>query len=220
MSKRLEFRVGQSFLALEVPPFFINFEKRNLSSIMARRQSDNSGILVYIYITRKHHVEKLLLLKEIHPDLFIPQEINVTENQISTEEIEGFITSVKDLERHWVYQGAGIWVRQFGAFTLSMILIIGEDRWTVRPAISKKRMKGYGVEIPVDTELAEEFKNELKDVKLEEVHDHEDTQHFHLTVYKLNQYIELAKKWDYYFSEKEKWKQTVQLTSTQYACVI
>ncbi|RJS75744.1 hypothetical protein CW712_03660, partial [Candidatus Bathyarchaeota archaeon] len=96
----------------------------------------------------------------------------------------------------------------------------GEDRWTVRPAISKKRMKGYGVEIPVDTELAEEFKNELKDVKLEEVHDHEDTQHFHLTVYKLNQYIELAKKWDYYFSEKEKWKQTVQLTSTQYACVI
>ena len=181
MPKRLEFRVGQSFLALEVPPFFINFEKRNFSSLMARRQSDNSGILVYIYITRKHHVENLLL-KEIHPDLFIPQEINVTENQISTEEIEGFITSVKDLEHYWVYQGAEIWVRRFGAFTLSMILIIGEDRWTVRPAISKKRMKGYGVEIPVDTELAEEFKNELKDVKLEEVHDHKDTQHFLLTV--------------------------------------
>jgi len=86
------------------------------------------------------------------------------------------------LEHYWVYQGAEIWVRRFGAFTLSMILIIGEDRWTVRPAISKKKMKGYGVEIPVDTELAEEFKNELKDVKLEEVHDHKDTQHFLLTV--------------------------------------
>jgi hypothetical protein len=213
MSERLGFRVGQSSLALEVPPFFINFEKRNFSSIMARRQSGDSGILVYIYITRKHHVKKLLVLKGIHPDLYIPQELHATRKEMSSEEIEGFIKSVKELEKSWVYQGEGIWLRRFGAFTLSMILIIGENRWTVRPAISKKGVRGYGVEIPVDTGLAEQFKKGLKDGELEEIHDHTDTQHFHLTVSELDRYIELAKKWDYYFSEKEKWKQTVSVST-------
>lgn len=215
MSKRLGFRVGQSSLALEVPPFFINFEKRNFSSIMARSQSGDSGILVYIYITRMHHVKKLLVLKGIHPDLYIPQELHATKEEMRQKEIEGFIKSVEDLEESWVYQGEGIWLRRFGAFKLSMILIIGEDRWTVRPAISKKGVRGYGVEIPVDTGLAEEFKNEMKDGELEEIHDHTETQHFHLTVPELDRYIELAKKWDYYFSEKEKWKQSVRLTNIQ-----
>jgi len=213
MSKRLEFRVGQSSLALEVPPFFINFEKRNFSSIMARRQSGDSGVLVYIYITRKHHVKKLLVLKGFHPDLYIPQELHPTRKEMSSEETEGFIESLEDLENRWVYQGEGIWLRIFGAFTLRMILIIGENRWTVRPAISKKGVRGYGVEIPVDTGLAEQFKKELKDGELGEIHDHTDTQHFHLTVAKLGRYIELAKKRDYYFSQKEKWKQTVSVST-------
>ncbi len=213
MPKKLEFRGGYSSLALEVPPFFIDFKKRNFSSIMTRKRSAEAGILVYIYITRRRHAQKLLILKGIHPDLFIPQELSTRKKEISSKEIEGFIESVKALEDSWVYNGKGIWLRRFGPFTLHMILIIGDNRWTIRPAISKEGMAGYGVEIPVDTKLTEKFKRELKDDELEEIHDHTDTQHFHLTVEKMDRYIDLAKRWDYYFSNEEKWKQTIQLTN-------
>ncbi len=212
MLKIQEFRLGRSFFALEVPPFFINFEKGNFGSIMARKRSAENGILFYIYITRSHHVKKLLILKGIHPDIFIPQKLSSGEEEISSREIEGFTASVKALEESWAYKGKGMWLRRFGLFTLYMVLIIGDKRWTVRPAISKEGMKGYGVEIPVDTELVEVLKGELRENELEEIHNHITTQHFHLTVEKLDRYIDLAKKWDYYFSTKEKWKQVIQIT--------
>ncbi len=53
-----------------------------------------------------------------------------------------------------------------------MILIIKEDRWTVRPAISKEGVGGYGFEIPVETKLKEAFMKELKEGELEEIHNH------------------------------------------------
>ena len=114
MQKKLEFRVGNSSLSLEVPPLFINFDKRNFSSIMARKRSTETGILACIYITRRHHIQKLLILKGIHPDLFMPQEQGAIKKMISSTEIEEFIESIEALEGSWVYKGKGRWLRRFG----------------------------------------------------------------------------------------------------------
>jgi len=98
-----------------------------------------------------------------------------------------------------------------GPFTIYMILVIGNGRWTVRPAISKKNVKGYGFEIPVDTGQRGAFMKELKEGELEETHDHIENQHYHLTVESIERCISLARRWDYYFSTNARWRQTVLL---------
>ncbi|MBS7634148.1 hypothetical protein KEJ34_01420 [Candidatus Bathyarchaeota archaeon] len=219
--KKIDFRLGGNYLTLEVPPFYVNFEKRAFSSIMARKSIIKEGVVIYVYITRHRQIEKLLLLKRLHPDLFLPDDLKEAASAIeklSPEEFNGFvrtlnlgdfIESLRDLERTWKYGGEGIWLKRTGPFTLYMIIIIKEGRWTVRPAISKKVIEGYGFEIPVDTQLKEAFMKELKEGELEEIHDHVETHHFHLTVESLERCAYLAKKWDYYFSNKKRWKQTV-----------
>jgi hypothetical protein len=94
-----------------------------------------------------------------------------------------------------------------------MALIIGNARWTVRPAISREGVRGYGFEIPVDTEQRDAFMKELEEGELEEIHDHIENQHFHLTVDSLDRCISLARKWDFYFSTNARWKQTVSLVT-------
>ena len=126
-------------------------------------------------------------------------------------EIDEFIKSVQSLEQKWEYGGNGTWLGTIGPFTIYMILVIGNGRWTVRPAISKKNVKGYGFEIPVDAAQREAFTKELKEGELEEMHDHIENQHFHLTVESIERCISLARRWDYYFSTNARWRQTVLL---------
>lgn len=215
MPERVDFRFGYSSLSLEVPPFFIDFEKRSFKSILVRKGApspDDQRVLFYIYVTRSRQVEKLLALKSVHPDIFIPKEIEARSSGTGASlEVARFLDSVLRLEETWPYGGNGVWCRRFGSFTLHMVLIIGEGRWTIRPAVSKEGLEGFGVEIPVDLKLVEDLKGKLREDELEEIHDHITNQHFHLKVESLQRYIELAKKWDYYFSTAETWKQTVQI---------
>jgi hypothetical protein len=80
----------------------------------------------------------------------------------------------------WI--GNRIWVETIGPFMIYMILIIGNGRWIVRPAILGEGIRGYGFEIPVDTRQSEAFRKELKEGELEEIHDHVENQQYHLTV--------------------------------------
>jgi len=222
--RKFEFRLGSTYLTLEVPPFYVNFEKRNFGSIMVRRDLPREGIVIYVYVTRRRHVENLLLLKRLHPDLNVPEELKESAaaiEELSPKELEGFVRTVKigglmkavkELEKDWEYSGNGVWLKRIDPFTLYMILIMKESRWTVRPAISKENVKGYGFEVPVDTGLREAFMGQLKEGELEEMHNHVENQHFHLTVDNLERCISLAKEWDYYFSTRTRWRQTVFLS--------
>jgi hypothetical protein len=223
--EKIEFHLGNVGQVLEVPPFYVNFEKRSFSSAMERRALPREGIAIYVYVTRQRHVEKLLVLKRLHPDISVPEEqkeLISAIDKLSPREFEGFIRflgieefiqSVKELERSWEYCGGGTWIMVVGSFTIYMILIIGNARWTVRPAISRKGVKGYGFEIPVDTMQRKVFMDELKEGELEEIHDHIENQHFHLTVDSLERCTSLARKWDYYFSTNERWRQSVSLVT-------
>ena len=225
--RKFEFRLGSVYLTLEVPPFYVNFQKRSFGSIMERRQLPKEGMIIYVYVARYRHVEHLLLLKRLHPDLDLPDELKDSwaaieglspmefEEFVKAVKIEEFVRAIKKLEEEWEYGGNGIWLKRIDPFTLYMILIIKEGRWTVRPAISKENMRGYGVEVPVDTELSNAFMGELKEGELEEIHDHVENQHFHLTVDSLERCIDLAKRWDYYFSTRTRWRQTVFLSSEE-----
>jgi len=215
--------LGSIEAVLEVPPFYVNFRKRSFSSIIARRDLPKKGIAIYVYVTRHRHVEKLLALKRIHPDLYVPEEqteiVSAIDGLSQKEfeefvgflEIDEFIKSVQSLEQKWEYGGNGTWLGTIGPFTIYMILVIGNGRWTVRPAISKKNVKGYGFEIPVDAAQREAFMKELKEGELEEMHDHIENQHYHLTVESIERCISLARRWDYYFSTNARWRQTVLL---------
>ena len=206
------FRLGTLDIALEVPPFFVNFDKRDYSSMMTRKIKEGRKSLFYIYISRHNQLSKLLLLKAIHPDIFIPVTLKINE-AINREEINTFIESVHQLEKEWTYSGSGLWIRDFFECRVYMVLIIGEDRWTVRSMVSKKGVEGFGVEIPVDVELSREFTQELRDGEKGdlEIHDHTQNRHFHFTVDRAERFIQLVKKWDYYFARREVWEQTVKI---------
>ena len=222
---RIEFRLGTNFLTLEVPPFYVNFEKMNFSSMMARKQLPKEGIAIYVYVTRHRHVEKLLLLRRLHPDIFLPEELqesgaaieelspkDLSEFQRVTKTVE-FSKDIDELEKEWEYSGSGVWTKRIGPFTLFMILVMKEARWTIRPAISKEGVRGYGFELPVDTSLSSRFAEKLSKGELDEIHDHVESQHFHLTVDSLERCRELASGWDYYFSTRTRWRQTVFLST-------
>ena len=125
----------------------MNFHRRIFSSIMDRRDLPKKGIAIYVYVTRHRHVEKLLILKRMHPDLYVPEEqkplVSAIDGLSQTEfeefvgflEIDEFARSIQSLEEKWKYGGNGTWLHIIGAFTIYMILIIGNGRWTVRPAI-------------------------------------------------------------------------------------
>lgn len=222
---KIEFRLGTINSVLEVPPFYVNFHKRTFSSILERRNLPIEGVAIYVYVTRHRHVEKLLVLKRMHPDIYVPREqkeLVSAIDQLSDNEVKEFIKvlgieefadSIMKLEKEWKYIGNGVWLKNIGSFTIYMILIIGNARWTVRPAISKRNVKGYGFEIPVETAEREVFMNEINKGELEEIHDHIDNLHFHLTVNSLERCISLARTWDYYFSNNARWKQTVLLVT-------
>jgi len=221
--ERVEFHLGSLGQVLEVPPFYVDFQTRSFKSAMKRRDLPREGIAIYVYVTRYKHIEKLLILKRMHPDLYVPEEqrelISTIDNLdqgdfegfIRFLRIEEFIQSLRELEEKWDYGGGGTWLRNIGPFTIHMLLIIGDARWTVRPAISRKDMRGYGFELPVGAEQREAFMIELREGELEEIHDHIENEHFHLTVDSLKRCISLARKWDYYFSTNARWKQTVGL---------
>jgi hypothetical protein len=220
---KIEFRLGTINSVLEVPPFYVNFHKRTFSSILERRNLPIEGVAIYVYVTRHRHVEKLLVLKRIHPDIYVPREqkeLVSAIDQLSDNEVKEFIKilgieefadSIMKLEKEWKYIGNGVWLKNIGSFTIYMILIIGNARWTVRPVISKRNVKGYGFEIPVETAQREVFMKEINKGELEEIHDHIENLHFHLTVDSLERCISLARTWDYYFSNNARWKQTVLL---------
>ena len=213
--KRIEFRLGKRHLALEVPPFFINLEKRDFSSMITRRLAENEGILFYVYITRKNQLSKLLILKAMHPGLFIPPKLTINES-FTRDEINGFIDSVRDLEKEWEYQDHGLWRRRIDDLTIYMVLVIGEDRWTVRPMVSKEGVPGYGVEIPVDPRLSERLIEELSPEEScdLEIHEHTENRHIHFTVYDIERFIDLVKRYDYYFARKEIWERSVRIENT------
>jgi len=52
-------------------------------------------------------------------------------------------------------------------FSIYMLLIVMEGRWTARPAISRDGMKGYGFEIPIDSGQTEVFTGELREGELQ-----------------------------------------------------
>lgn len=210
--ENIYFRLGEIELALEIPPFFVNFDKRDFSSMMSREVKEGRKALFYVYISRRNHLSKLLILKAMHPDIFIPNNLTINE-EINRKDIDSFITSVKRTEKDWSYRGMGTWRRDLFETQVFMILIIGTDRWTVRPLISKKDLAGFGVEIPVEPEINNAFLEELveKEKADLEIHEHVENRHFHFTVLSVERYIELVKKWDYYFSHKERWKQTVRI---------
>ena len=210
--ENVRFRLGEMELALEIPPFFVNFDKRDFSSMMSREKKEGRKALFYVYISRRNHLSKLLLLKAIHQDIFIPNSLSIKED-IEREDIDSFIRSVKKTESFWSYRGIGVWRRDFFETQVFMTLIIGKDRWTVRPFISKKDLSGFGVEIPVEPERGNIFLEELieKEKADLEVHKHVENSHYHFTVFSVKRYIDLVKKWDYYFSRKERWKQTVRI---------
>jgi len=222
---RIQFRLGSNFLTLEVPPFYVNFEKMNFGSIMVRKQLPKEGIVIYVYVTRHRHVEKLLLLRRLHPDIFLSQELQesgITIEELSPKELvefqrvtktEGFERDVSELEKEWEYSGNGVWIKSIGSFVLYMMLVMKEARWTIRPAISKEGVKGYGFELPVDTSLSNSFTEKLEEGELDEIHNHIESQHFHLTVNSLERCKVLASDWDYYFSTRTRWKQTVFLST-------
>jgi len=74
---KIDFRLGQIDTVLEIPPFFVNFDKRSFSSMMTRVKKRGRKDLLYVYITRSNHLSKLLLLKALHSDLFIPEAIKI-----------------------------------------------------------------------------------------------------------------------------------------------
>jgi len=55
-----------------------------------------------------------------------------------------------------------------------MLLIMKETRWTLRPAISKEKAKGYGFEVSVDAD----FTKHLREDELEEIHNHAENNIF------------------------------------------
>jgi hypothetical protein len=169
--------------------------------------------LFYVYISRENQLSKLLLIKALHPSLYIPHLLKLNE-EIGREEVKEFIDSVKYIENKWKYIDSGLWKKNFNGCSVYMVLIIGDDRWTVRPIVSKEGLEGYGVEIPVDAKRDEGFLEELtEDEKKDlEVHEHVQNRHFHFTVFGIERFIELVKEWDYYFANKEVWKQSVRIT--------
>jgi hypothetical protein len=210
--EKVRFRLGEIELALEIPPFFVNFDKRDFSSMMSREKKAGRKALFYVYISRRNHLSKLLLLKAIHQDIFIPNILSIKED-VEREDINSFIGSVKKTEKDWSYRGLGVWRKDFFETQVFMILIIEKDRWTIRPFISKKDLPGFGVEIPVEIESSNLFLKELiyREKIGFEVHEHKENNHYHFTVFSVKRYIDLVKKWDYYFSRKERWKQTVRI---------
>ncbi len=190
---------------MEVPPFFLEPKKGHLRSILVRRQPNTArGVMIYIFVTQSGQAQKLMELKSIHPDLFVPKDLPIL-TEASREELQDFRESVFELERTWPYEGNGMWRRHFDSCTVHMVLMIKGDMWTVRPTVSKEGISGYGVEVPVDTRLAEEFEKDLLKGELEEIHDHTVTLHYHLKLDDLKRYIQLAKKWDYYFYKEVPW---------------
>jgi hypothetical protein len=176
-------------------------------------------------VTRHRHVEKLLLLKRLHPDVYLSEELQ--QSGIAIEELnprefaefqrvtktQEFERDISELEKEWEYSGNGVWMKRIDSFVLYMVLIVKEARWTVRPAISKEGVKGFGFEIPVDTASSKIFIEKLEEGELEEIHDHVESQHFHLTVNSLERCKALAGEWDYYFSTRTRWRQTVFLSA-------
>ncbi|MEM2083443.1 MAG: hypothetical protein QXV10_02890 [Nitrososphaerota archaeon] len=196
---------GEEDLKLEVPPFFLNPEKRSFKSILIRKK-EQEGTLFYILVSHKKQIEKLFLLKKIHPDIHIPEEFkNVSLEELTIEEEEKFIESIKKLEKEWKYKGNGIWFKRFGECIMYMVLILKRNGWSIRPVVSKIGIPGYGVEIPIDSKKKIDFEKEIKKEEIEEIHDHAFTLHYHLKVENLERYIALAKKWDYYLSEDAIW---------------
>jgi len=207
------FRLGQINVALEIPPFFVNFDKRDFSSMMTRTEKEGRKALFYVYISRKNQLSKLLLLKAMHPDIFIPVTLKINE-EIDKDEINSFIQSVQQAENDWSYYGIGTWEKTFNSCKVYMVLIIGEDRWTVRPLIAKEGLSGFGAEIPVDIDLSDRFVGVLKEEEKKnlEIHEHGENKHFHFVVHSRERFIQLAKEWDYYFAHKERWRMSVKLT--------
>jgi hypothetical protein len=196
---------GEEDLKLEVPPFFLNPEKRSFKSILIRKK-DKEGTLFYIFVTHKKQIEKLFLIKKIHPDIHIPDEFkNIPLEELTIEEEKKFIESIIELEKEWKYKGNGVWFKKFDECIMYMVLILKKNGWSIRPAVSKIGIAGYGVEIPIDTNKKTDFEKEVKKEEVEEIHDHVFTLHYHLRVESLERYIELAKKWDYYLSEDAIW---------------
>ncbi|RLI00100.1 hypothetical protein DRO38_06970 [Candidatus Bathyarchaeota archaeon] len=180
--------------------------------MMTRRISRGEGTLFYVYLTRKNQLSKLLILKAMHLGIFMPPKLTINES-FTRDEINDFIKSVKELEREWEYRDHGLWKRRIDNFYVYMVLVIGDDRWTVRAMVSKEGMPGYGVELPVDPQLSEKLMRELTSEEAYdlEIHEHVENRHFHFTVYNVERFIDLVKRYDYYFARKEIWEQSVRI---------
>ncbi len=206
-ANRIEFNFGAKDLVLALPPFFLDFEKHDIRSMVThfpQLSRDRKGIYIFVFITKSLQTEKLKVLKEMHPDIEFLEKGEVKPFDVS-DEVKAFKEAIERLEKEWSYAGNGIWIKRFDSVNVHMLLIVDEDRWTIRPAISKEGLKAYNVEIPVESFKAKEFAKVLREGELEEIHDHKITQHFHLIVESLDRYINLVKDWDYYFSKNATW---------------
>ena len=161
-------------------------------------------MVIHIYVTRQRHVENLLLLKKLHPDISVPEELR--DSAAAIEALEPREGRVHENSKHRrickghsdygggmdIYWKPGLAEKDRFIHSFYMLLIMKESRWTVRPAISKEKVKGYGFEVPVDTVLSEVFLKHLRKGELEEIHDHVENKHFHLTMDSLKRCVELA----------------------------
>ena len=205
MIKKVYFQLGVKALALETPPLLIDFKKSGLRSIAAgAHKVIRDGVALYVMLTQKQQVEKLFILKAIHPDMYISPDIERTGERISERELRKFKNSIFKLEEEWPYHQLGIWRRKVEKVTVDMIQIIKKRRWTIRPGILDEENDKYYGEIPVGNWFAEDIKSELEEGELIDIHDHTVTQHFHLYLTK-ERYVYLVKRWDYYFMESRPW---------------
>lgn len=204
----LIFEFGDKDLVLALPPFFIDFETHNIHSLVSHdlaEKRERNGVNILIFITKSLQLNRLSVLKEMHQDITFLHRKDIERKDIGLDEIKNFQNAILKIEKDWPYMGNGIWMKQVDSVTIRMVLVVEDDRWTIRPAISRKRAETYNVEIPVISSKAEDFTRVLREGELEEIHEHNITKHFHLSVGSLDRYIELVKEWDYYFSKDVLW---------------
>ncbi|RJS88179.1 hypothetical protein CW704_00400 [Candidatus Bathyarchaeota archaeon] len=87
-------------------------------------------MVIHIYVTRQRHVENLLLLKKLHPDISVPEELRDSAAAIEAlepREFEGFMKTVnieesvrviQIMEEEWTYIGSRVWLKRIDSFTL------------------------------------------------------------------------------------------------------
>ena len=61
--------------------------------------------MFYVYISRRNHLSNLLLLKAMHPDIFIPNNLAINE-EIDREDIDTLKEASAAIKSLWTNRGS------------------------------------------------------------------------------------------------------------------